>query len=130
MAIGALLYVVALNGCATTRTLIADEAKQCGGKTLEAVTQTEGVLMTVTTPEAAIAGVATIIGAAITDAQAIACIVKVAMDDLRAKRSVDGGMAPAETQLRALVTGVYAYPTDPVAHGIAVGNDVLARLGK
>jgi hypothetical protein len=123
-----LLFIPALlcSGCATTKTLLADEATQCGAKAAAALAQTEGVLMTATDAASAVANIGTIIGAAASDVSAVYCIVEVAVADLKAKRSMDGGAAPAETQMRALVTGVYAYPTDPIAHGIAVGQDILA----
>jgi len=122
----AFLAFASISGCATTKTLFADEASKCGAKAAAALGQTEGVLMAATDAASALANIGTIIGAAATDVSAVYCIVEVAVADLKAKRSNDGGAAPADTQMRALVAGVYAYPTDPIAHGIAVGQDILA----
>ena len=77
-----------------------------------------------TSADAALADIAGIIGATVTDVQTIYCIVKVAVADLKAVRANTGGTAPAATQVRALVAAVY--PSDPIAHGIALGEDVLA----
>lgn len=116
---GLLLALVCLAGCATTRAVVADVALQCGVKVASAVAQTEQVLTTATSADAALAEIAQIVGAAASDASAVYCVISEAVKSLKA-RSTSGGVAPASSQLRAM-----ALPGDPTAHGIALGEDLL-----
>jgi hypothetical protein len=116
MVLSALGYAIALGGCtAAQKQTIADVKEQCGPQTIEAISKTQAVLFAVTSVDAAIAGIADIISAAVSDAKAIACIVKVAMADLRSKKAMS--FAPQPTP-------------DPTQDALNMGDQILRRLGQ
>lgn len=118
---------LALNGCATTNRIIADEVTKCGPGLLSAYAQSKSVLETATSKEAALGELMAIAQAVGADVSSVYCVVSVIVNDLKAARSQDGGAAPAASQLRPLVAGGDAmYPSDPVAHGIALGQEILS----
>lgn len=122
-----LALVVCLAGCATgTRAVITDVAQQCGVKVGDAVIKTKHVLLTATSADAAMAEIADILGAASSDAAAIYCVISEAVKSLKAQRSLHGGTATAQSQMRAMSKDTGAsLPSDPTAHGIALGEDLL-----
>jgi hypothetical protein len=126
-----LAMAVLLSQCATTNSIIADEVTKCGPGILSAYAQSKAILETATSKDAALAELIPIAQAVGADVSAVYCVVSVIVNDLKAARSQDGGTVPAASQLRPLVAGGDAmYPADPVAHGIAVGLDILATQPK
>jgi uncharacterized protein YbjQ (UPF0145 family) len=122
-----MLIAVAMSGCATTNRIVADEATKCGPGILSAYAQSKNVLMTATSKEAALGELMAIAQAVGADASSVYCVVMVIVNDLKAARSQDGGSVAASAQMRPLVAGGDSmYPADPVAHGIALGQDILA----
>lgn len=125
--LASLVLVVCLAGCtASTRAVVTDVAQQCGVKVGDAVVKTEHVLLTATSADAAMAEITDILGAASSDAAAIYCVISEAVKSLKAQRALHGGTATAQAQMRAMSkdTGP-SLPSDPTAHGIALGEDML-----
>lgn len=121
---------LAMSGCGTPRAVIKDVTAACGIKVATAVTQTVQVLKTATSADAALAEITQIIGAASSDYEAIYCVVTEALKSLKAQRSTSGGLAPPDTQMRAFVAGELTLPSDPVSHGIAIGEQLLAERAR
>lgn len=116
LALSALGYAIALSGCtAAQKQTVADVQAQCGPQAIEAISKTQAVLFAVTSVDAAIAGIADIIGAAVSDAKAIACIVRVAMADLRSKQTMSFAPSPNP---------------DPTVGALRMGDAILQRLGQ
>jgi hypothetical protein len=125
-----LVSLLFLAGCATTRAVVTDVATQCGVKVGSAILQTEQVLATATSADAALAEISQIVGAAASDAAAVYCVISEAVKSMKAHRAATGGLAPASSQLRASTANGMTLPSDPTAHGIALGEDLLREQAR
>jgi hypothetical protein len=124
-----LVSLLFIAGCATTQ-VVTDVATQCGVKVGSAILQTEQVLATATSADAALAEISQIVGAAASDAAAVYCVISEAVKSMKAHRTATGGLAPASTQLRASTANGMTLPSDPTAHGIALGEDLLREQAR
>jgi hypothetical protein len=124
-----LVSLLFIAGCATTQ-VVTDVATQCGVKVGSAILQTEQVLATATSADAALAEISQIVGAAASDAAAVYCVISEAVKSMKAHRAATGGLAPASTQLRASTANGMTLPSDPTAHGIALGEDLLREQAR
>lgn len=118
-----------MSGCAGTQ-VVKDVTAQCGVKVVSAVTQTALVLKTATSADAALAQITQILGAVGSDYEAIYCVISEAVKSLKAQRSNTGGLAPPEMQMRAMTADGPSLPSDPTAHGIALGEDLLREQAR
>lgn len=114
----------ALNGCATFKNLVTDEASKCGPGLVSAVLQSEAVLQKATSAGAALSDIQDILSAAGADVSSVWCVVQVAIDDLKTKPEANQPVVASNVKGK-LATQLTMYPVDPVQHGILVGQDVL-----